>query len=108
MPTLALMIVQNITSNVCLSRCCDSLTTVTRGPRSPHKDPILFLFITSTIMTIDRDTLISEYVDRILDNMSTKDLMRIVGDQLEENLSSYTDDELISEVSDHYPELLED
>lgn len=59
-------------------------------------------------MTIDRDTLISEYVDRILDNMSTKDLMRIVGDQLEENLSSYTDDELISEVSDHYPELLED
>lgn len=58
-------------------------------------------------MTIDRNTLISDYVDRILDNMSTKDLMRIVGDQLEENLSSYSDEELINEVTDHYPELLE-
>ena len=58
-------------------------------------------------MTIDRNTLISDYVDRILDNMSTKDLMRIAGDQLEENLSSYSDEELINEVTDHYPELLE-
>lgn len=56
----------------------------------------------------NREQLISEYVDRILDNMSTKDLMRIVGDQLEENLSSYSDDELIAEVNEYYPELLED
>lgn len=56
----------------------------------------------------NREQLISEYVDRILDNMSTKDLMRIVGDQLEENLSSYSDDELIAEVTEYYPELLED
>ena len=59
-------------------------------------------------MTINRSTLISDYVDRILDNMSTKDLMRIVGDQLEENLESYSDEELITEISEHYPELLED
>jgi hypothetical protein len=57
---------------------------------------------------MNREQLISEYVDRILDNMSTKDLMRIVGDQLEENLSSYSDEELITEIGDHYPELLED
>jgi len=55
----------------------------------------------------NREELISEYVDRILDNMSTKDLMRIVGDQLEENLSSYSDEELITEVMEYYPELLE-
>ena len=55
---------------------------------------------------INRDDLIQEYVDRILDNMSTKDLMRIVGDQLEENLSSYSDEELIVEVKEYYPELL--
>ena len=55
----------------------------------------------------NREQLISEYVDRILDNMSTKDLMRIVGEQLEENLSSYSDEELISEVTEYYPELLE-
>ena len=56
---------------------------------------------------INRDELISNYVDRILDNMSTKDLMRIVGDQLEENFASYSDEELIGEVEEYYPELLE-
>ena len=55
---------------------------------------------------INRQQLIEEYVDRILDNMSTKDLMRIVGDQLEENLSTYSDEELITEVEEYYPELL--
>lgn len=55
----------------------------------------------------NREELIQEYVDRVLDNYSTKDLMRIVGDQLEENLSSYTDEELITEVTEYYPELLE-
>jgi len=57
---------------------------------------------------MNRQELLDAYIDRILDNMSTKDLMRIVGDQIEENLSSYSDDELISEVSEYYPELLED
>lgn len=56
----------------------------------------------------NREQIISDYVDRILDNMSTKDLMRIVGEQMEENLSSYSDDELISEIEEYYPELLED
>ena len=57
---------------------------------------------------MNRQELLDAYIDRILDNMSTKDLMRIVGDQIEENLSNYSDDELISEVSEYYPELLED
>jgi hypothetical protein len=55
----------------------------------------------------DRDSLISDYIDRVLENMSTKDLMRIVGDQLEENLIGYTDEELIGEVEEYYPDLLE-
>ena len=58
-------------------------------------------------VTFDRESLISDYVDRLLDNMSTKDLMRMVGDMLEENLSSYSDNELITEVEEYYPELLE-
>lgn len=62
---------------------------------------------TSTMTDFNREQLIEEYVDRILDNMSTKDLMRIVGDQLEENLSGYSDEELLSEVEEYYPELLE-
>jgi len=32
--------------------------------------------------------------------------MRIVGEQLNDNLSEYTDEELISEIKDYYPELL--
>ena len=53
------------------------------------------------------NNLIEAYVDRVLDNMSTKDLIRIVGDQLEENLSAYSDAELLTEVEEYYPDLLE-
>ena len=56
---------------------------------------------------LNRQALIEAYIDRILDNMSTKDLMRIVGDQLEENFSTYSDFDLVSEVQEYYPELLE-
>ena len=56
---------------------------------------------------MNRQELLEAYIDRILDNMSTKDLMRIVGDQIEDNLSSYTDEELITEVEEYYPELIE-
>jgi hypothetical protein len=55
----------------------------------------------------DRQALVEAYIDRLLDNMSTKDLLRIVGDQMEENITSYTDEELISEVESYYPDLLD-
>jgi len=57
---------------------------------------------------MNRQDLLEAYIDRILDNMSTKDLMRLVGDQIEENLSGYSDEELISEIEEYYPELLEE
>ena len=57
--------------------------------------------------TFDRQALVEAYIDRLLDNMSTKDLLQIVGDQMEENITSYTDEELISEVESYYPDLLE-
>jgi len=56
----------------------------------------------------NRDQLVSDYVGRILDNYSLKDLLRIVGEQLEENLSSYSDEELLSEIEEYDPELLQD
>lgn len=82
------------------------------GPLRVPADALRFLcshlkFI-SKMTDINRNELIEAYIDRVLDNMSTKDLIRIVGDQLEENLSSYSDAELISEVEEYYPELLED
>jgi hypothetical protein len=57
--------------------------------------------------TFDRQALVEAYIDRLLDNMSTKDLLQIVGDQMEENITSYTDEELISEVESYYPDLLD-
>ena len=57
---------------------------------------------------MNRQELLEAYIDRILDNMSTKDLMRLVGDQIEESLESYTDEELIAEVQEYYPELIEE
>jgi len=57
---------------------------------------------------MNRTELLEAYIDRILDNMSTKDLMRMVGDQLEESFSILSDEELIAEVEEYYPELLED
>lgn len=59
-------------------------------------------------MTFDRESLISDYIDKILDNMSTKDLVRIVDNQFEESISSYSDEELLVEVKKYYPELLEE
>jgi hypothetical protein len=57
---------------------------------------------------INREELTQAYIDRVIDNMNTKDLVRIVWEQLEENLALYTEEELITEVSDYYPELLEE
>ena len=55
----------------------------------------------------NRDELVQSYIDQVIDSMTTKDLVRIVWEQLEENLSSYSDEELIAEVKEYYPELLD-
>ena len=57
---------------------------------------------------MNREELTQAYIDRVIDNMNTKDLVRIVWEQLEENLGSYSDEELITEVEEYYPELLEE
>jgi hypothetical protein len=57
---------------------------------------------------IDRDELQANYINTILDGMDIKDMMRILYDQFDENLDKYTVDELIGEVKEYYPELLEE
>jgi len=56
---------------------------------------------------IDRDELQANYINTILDGMDIKDMMRILYDQFDENLDKYTVDELIGEVKEYYPELLD-
>ena len=57
---------------------------------------------------IDRDQLQDDYINTIIDGMDMKDLIRIVYDNLESNLDKYSVDELIAEVEEYYPHLLEE
>ena len=57
---------------------------------------------------IDRDELKENYINRILDGMDIKDMMAILYDQFDENLDKYSVNELIEEVQEYYPDLLED
>ena len=58
-------------------------------------------------MQIDRDSLISDYAQQILDGMDMKTMECFVYDSLKVNLSCYSDEELIEEVKEYNPELLE-
>jgi hypothetical protein len=58
-------------------------------------------------MTINRDDLIADYAQQILDGMDMKTMECFVYDTLKDNLSSYSDEELINEVKEYNPELLE-
>ena len=57
---------------------------------------------------IDRDELQEAYVKSILDGMDWKTMEQFVYDNLNNNLDDYTIEELITEVEDYYPELLEE
>ena len=58
--------------------------------------------------TDNHSSLIQSYAEQIMDGMDMKTMEQFVFDTLVDNLNSYTEEELISEVSDHYPELLEE
>jgi hypothetical protein len=58
-------------------------------------------------MTFDRDSLIENYVQQIIDGMDMKTMVCFVYDTLIDNLLPYSDEELIAEVKEYNPELLE-
>ena len=57
---------------------------------------------------MNRDQLQNDYIERIIDGMDHKDLWAFVYDALEQNFERYSVNELITEVEDYYPDLLED
>jgi hypothetical protein len=67
----------------------------------------LLQLTSSEMMTIDRETLIESYAQQILDGMDMKTMECFVYDTLKDNLESYTDEELVEEVKEYNPELLE-
>ena len=57
---------------------------------------------------LNRDSLIQDYAQQILDGMDMKTMDCFVYDSLVSNLESYTDEDLLSEVTEYNPELLEE
>ena len=57
---------------------------------------------------IDRDQLQDAMINQILDDMDIKTMMAILYDNMDESYDKYSVDELIEEVEEYYPHLLED
>jgi hypothetical protein len=55
---------------------------------------------------IDREQLIEDYIQTLIENMDYKTMECFVYDSMKDNLSTYTDEELITEVEEYNPELL--
>lgn len=56
---------------------------------------------------MNRQELQENYIQQLIEGMDFKTMECFVYDTLKENLSSYTDEELITEVEEYYPELIE-
>ena len=57
---------------------------------------------------IDRDQLQDAMINQILDDMDIKTMMAILYDNMSESYDKYSVDELIAEVEEYYPDLLQD
>ena len=59
-------------------------------------------------MTFDRAQLTEDYIQQLIEGMDYKTMERLVYDTLKDNLATYTDAQLITEVTEYDPELLGD
>ena len=57
---------------------------------------------------INRQELQETYIQSLIDGMDYKTMEHFVYDVLEESFTNYSDEELITEVSEYNPELLEE
>ena len=57
---------------------------------------------------IDRDALQDQLINQILDDMDIKTMMAILYDNMSESYDKYSVNELIAEVEEYYPHLLEE
>ena len=62
----------------------------------------------TTDKIIDRDQLQDAMIQQILDDMDIKTMMAILYDNMDGSYDKYSVDELIEEVEEYYPHLLED
>ena len=55
----------------------------------------------------ERDELIDNYAWECVDNMDTKTMCRALAEQIAASMETYTLDEVIEQVNEHYPHLLD-
>ena len=56
---------------------------------------------------IDRDQLQDNLINQILDDMDIKTMMALLYDMMDESYDNYSVTELIAEVEEYYPHLLD-
>ena len=71
------------------------------SPIHPNKFPM-------TENIVNRDELQENMINRIIDGMDMDGLCQLAYDYLSENYDKYSVDELITEVEEFYPDLLEE
>ena len=57
---------------------------------------------------IDRDKLQQELVNAMIEGMDFKTMWQVLDSYMMESFDKYTDEELVEEVKEYYPELLEE
>mgnify|MGYP001272280869 FL=1 len=62
---------------------------------------------TTTDNIIDRDELQNNYVQEVIDGLDLKDCMAMLFDYLSNDIDKLTVDELIEDVQEYYPHLLD-
>ena len=60
------------------------------------------------LQTMNRSELQDNMIQQILDDMDIKTMMAILYDNMSESYDKYSDEELMEEVKEYYPHLLEE
>ena len=63
---------------------------------------------TSPQTNMNRSELQQQLIDNMIDGMDFKTMWQILDSYMMESYDKYTDDELMEEVKEYYPELLEE
>ena len=72
------------------------------------KEHLYSMMTQTTDNIIDRDQLQDDLITRIIDDMDLKTMARCLYDYMNQSYDKYTVDELIEEVEEYYPDLLEE
>lgn len=63
---------------------------------------------TFLLTDMNRSELLDTYIETIIDGMDHKTMYQYVYDMLEQNFETYSEEELVTEVKEYYPHILED